>query len=399
MQPSKKLLLPLTGFRFFLAIWVVIFHQSASDGSIGHLVDALPHPLPVFFLTGYLAVAFFFALSGFVLAYNYPLDHAWSRVQVARFAIARFSRIYPAYLVGQLLIARFILGYLFEDFSPIALGKQLFVTSLNLTLLQTWLPKFALSWNFPGWSLSNEAFFYACFPFIGVVLWKRTSPRSRITASLLIFAASLIPLLLATSMRISGYAGTPLAALSLQDRHWVNFLTYFPLLNLPEFCVGILLGRAYSNMSKSKSQYLDKGHWIYLPALLMELVVIAYFQSPALLLEVLLLPLHALVILGFALGGGILTRALSLPVMVFLGNASYAMYIIHIPVSLWMKSLSNQIYGSDPKGLMAFSLYIAVVIALSAIIFKWIEEPANRYLKKVLNSRVDALFGPQPRTS
>src|SRR5262249_9958006 len=100
---------------------------------------------------GHLAVGLFFVLSGFVLAYNY----AGREVSARKFWLARFARIYPAYLLGFLLIAPAVV-FRYQD-NP---GK---LTASGLaagTLLQAWIPRLELAWNGPGWSLSNEAFFY-----------------------------------------------------------------------------------------------------------------------------------------------------------------------------------------------------------------------------------------------
>jgi peptidoglycan/LPS O-acetylase OafA/YrhL len=74
----------LTSIRFFAAIYVVLFHCG-----IPHLIS-MPVPMANFFDSGYTGVTLFFALSGFILAYNYP------RVSSRHdFWISRFARIYP----------------------------------------------------------------------------------------------------------------------------------------------------------------------------------------------------------------------------------------------------------------------------------------------------------------
>jgi peptidoglycan/LPS O-acetylase OafA/YrhL len=58
--------------RFFLAFWVVLFHGYSPTGFLSAVT--FPNPLSRLFNTGYMAVGMFFVLSGFVLAYNYPLE-------------------------------------------------------------------------------------------------------------------------------------------------------------------------------------------------------------------------------------------------------------------------------------------------------------------------------------
>jgi hypothetical protein len=70
---SKPQILPLTGMRIVLAMWVVVFHQIPSDCLLGQYMGSLPRPLFSSAATGYVAVGVFFVLSGFILALNYPL--------------------------------------------------------------------------------------------------------------------------------------------------------------------------------------------------------------------------------------------------------------------------------------------------------------------------------------
>src|SRR5437660_267223 len=104
MKTSKPQLPSLTGIRFFLAIWVVIYHQIGPKTglAISWLPNA-PDAICALLRVGYVAVTVFFVLSGFVLAYNYDLSEPWSRRASVKFGIARFARIYPAYCAGLLL--------------------------------------------------------------------------------------------------------------------------------------------------------------------------------------------------------------------------------------------------------------------------------------------------------
>ena len=172
-------------------------------------MSLFPRPLPSLFNSGYLAVGLFFVLSGFVLAYNYPLGESWSSGYRQRFAVARFARIYPAYCIGLLLSAPWVALSLAGNISVIRMCKALITAGLTWTLLQAWIPQTAMAWNGPGWSLSVESAFYCCFPFLGPVLWRLSRPRSLLCAGLVVWAAALIAPLVAAMVPLIGIGGVP----------------------------------------------------------------------------------------------------------------------------------------------------------------------------------------------
>jgi peptidoglycan/LPS O-acetylase OafA/YrhL len=189
VEVSKPQILPLTGMRIVLAMWVVVFHQIPSDSLLGQYMGHLPRPLFSLAATGYVAVGVFFVLSGFILALNYPVPDRWGRSQNIRFGIARLARVYPVYLLGILLVIP--VKHLIHH--PVTEGIR---GLLQISLLQSWWPEAALTWNKPGWSLSNEAFFYLSFPAAGVLLWRISRLRTLLlTIGLLWLSAMTVPAL------------------------------------------------------------------------------------------------------------------------------------------------------------------------------------------------------------
>ena len=73
------------------------------------------------------------------------------------------------------------------------------------------------------------------------------------------------------------------------------------------------------------------------------------------------------------LGGGWVAGVLSTKVLMYLGKCSYAMYILHVPVMWWYQRKSHS---------FSAVLYVAIVIALSAVVYGFFEEPANRLLRR-----------------
>jgi len=142
---------PLTGLRFFAAM-VVVLHHYPVPGVSGTLQ---------MLQSGYFGVTLFFVLSGFVLAITY-LD-TFNRAPIGAldtFAAARFARIYPVYLL--------ILLYVW-----LRAGASGPIVS-DALLVQAWSEDatHAFALNGPGWSLSVEAFLYACFPLLIVLLQR-----------------------------------------------------------------------------------------------------------------------------------------------------------------------------------------------------------------------------------
>ena len=89
----------LTGLRTFAAINIVFFHFSNPlwFGPLAPVVNA-----------GYASVSFFILLSGYVLAYNYAPRARAGQLDTLRFYKARFTRLYPVYLLSLILAWRTI---------------------------------------------------------------------------------------------------------------------------------------------------------------------------------------------------------------------------------------------------------------------------------------------------
>ncbi len=382
---------PLTGMRFFLAMWVIVYHQKTGSDKQWFLELDLPQPLDSLLQTGYAAVSIFFVLSGFVLAYNYDLSAVWPRRDRWRFLIARFSRIYPAYFLGLLCMAPLIAFRLTKQFSSERAWTEITTGLLHITLLQSWLPQAALTWNEPGWSLSNEAFFYLCFPFVGVLLWRASSPRAFIAWMAGLWVLSLVAPLWAVWLPVADFGDMPATGSTLSTLPWANMVRYNPLSRLPEFCAGILTGRIFFWLQDTRTRLDGRGYWLYLPGIAVTLLVTCQAHRLAFppVHNGLLLPVYACIILGFALSGGPLARWLSSGGIVFLGNASYSMYILHVPIYGWMSICWRRILLLETTGPLWHAAYISTVVLISSLVYKAVEEPLHYSLKRKLNQVLD----------
>jgi peptidoglycan/LPS O-acetylase OafA/YrhL len=168
---------------------------------------------------------------------------------------------------------------------------------------------------------------------------------------------------------------------------WTNIIRYNPLVRLAKFGMGILAGRVFSRMQVAGSVMDGRGHWIYLPALILSIVLLtqAHHIPYPLMHNGLLLPLYAAIVLGLAFSGGAVARFLSLPAIVFLGNASYSMYILHVPIASWLEVIGRRIFSVVIDGPVWAFVYTLIVIAISSLVYKLFEEPVHYRLKHWLN--------------
>jgi peptidoglycan/LPS O-acetylase OafA/YrhL len=357
----------LTSLRFFAALHVFIFHLYAIKiGTFTGLAGRVQ-------LIGYVGVALFFVLSGFILVYA----HAEREMRPGIFYRERVARIYPAYLFSLLLSAPgFVFLCLFwkgPEVPLFAWSKAHFPLSMSMvaTLTQSWVPNGALAWNPPAWSLSVEAFFYLLFPFLmpWIMRW-----RSRNLALLIpsCWVLSLTVSCLYVWLKPDGVAHTTDESLNL---FWLNGLKFNPLMRLPEFMIGMACGVLYVRGAFNR-------RW----AMPMVIAGLTGFAAVAIgsphipypmLHDALLAPAFAALIIGLALRPR-WTAFMEFGPLVLLGNASYSLYLLHsfFLGMFFMPKGEPKPYG--PIG-MAIGMLIPFLVAILA--YRYIEEPLRRKLR------------------
>ena len=122
----------LDGLRGVAAVMVVAFHLLEAHSGGNHLEQIINH--------GYLAVDFFFMLSGFVIGYAY--DDRWSRMSIGTFFKRRIIRLHPMVIVGS------IVGAVFFYFQESSCFPAIQDTSVGTMLLVMLLGVYAASASF-----------------------------------------------------------------------------------------------------------------------------------------------------------------------------------------------------------------------------------------------------------
>jgi peptidoglycan/LPS O-acetylase OafA/YrhL len=377
VQPTRRAPLPeVTGMRFFLALWVVLLHMAAINPAFRGLMGRSPGWVANVMETGASAVGIFFLLSGFVLAYTYDLERSWRGGLRARFWMARLARVYPVFVFSLLLaLPSLVAGLRKSGFDEGSVAGGMGAT---LLLMQAWIPKWALLWSGPTWSLSAEAFFYLCFPVVGVAVWrvKRMEMQVLLIAGLwvgicvvsYVIALEMVPPLLTNGLRT--------------ETVWEKVVLFNPLLRLPEFVAGILVCRVYLQLQERRTGWVraGRGAVLYLPGMALWVLVAAQQRHipPAVLHNGLLLPASAAVILGLGLGGGTVWRWLCRPEIVMLGQASYGMYLLHMPLYSYFAAGSKRLGGGAGVEWLLLLGYLATLLVLSWVTFVRLEEPSRR---------------------
>lgn len=227
-------------------------------------------------------------------------------------------------------------------------------------LQQAWWPPVATAWNGPAWSLSVEFFFYALFPLLASSTARLSRNYFILLAYALVIAVAIFRYLISSP---SNAFGPPS----------VNFALFFPLFHLPQFLFGMALGRLYL-FGPRVSRKLH-GAMLCIGAIGLMLVLGGRSMLPAWTqTDALLVLLFGLVIFGGAKADGTL-KVLAFPPLVLLGEASYAMYLLHHPLERWWDDLTRR-FAFPP--LTSFVIYFAIVIGASIVTYLYVEKPLRR---------------------
>ncbi len=357
LATSRPPLRVLTTLRYFAAAAVVAYHWNWHGLLNLKFVAGITSAGPE-------AVLFFFVLSGFILNYVYYSSESENSLTVSNreFWKARFARVAPVYYVG-LVLSLPIFSY--SVFAAHIVTRQDFALGLVTTplFLQAWWPTVGGLWDPPAWTLSVEAFFYACFPFI-LVAARRVRPAHFLIATyaLVILLTALGP----TALRFVGF----------HDH------IYLPILHLPSFLFGVALSSVYLNSSNVYSKVPVVVFWISAVCLfsifaVRPIVPVWLFFDP-----ILVLLFGTLIFCGSQAGNNL--AVLTHPKLCLLGEASYAMYILHMPVLQYWIRIATHLFPhtlrSNFEILISFCAFLAFVTTISIFSYNYLEKPLRRKL-------------------
>jgi peptidoglycan/LPS O-acetylase OafA/YrhL len=310
-------------------------------------------------------MAFFYALSGFLIVRIYYQQAQLRREWLTKYFINRFARIYPVYFL--LLSMEVCLRH---DFRPAVL-----IT--NYTLTHAFFHGAPLLIQ-PSWSLTVEETFYFLAP-IFMLLARRYNFLVPLALGWLLFAGALL-----VSTLGFRFLGTPLFMFS------TTFFGHFV-----EFFAGFYLALHVMRLERL-GPLRTGGSWrtwlgSALVIVLSAVMVMVYEQPPLnhyaiVLVNNFLIPAPiALLYLGLLREDTRLSRLLSTNLAGVLGRASYSFYLIQGLAVAHLDSVSSM-----PNGYGRIGVVIAVFVALwiaALLLFAWYEEPLNLSIRSRFHSQ------------
>lgn len=356
----------LDGLRGVAALTVVCFHLFEAYAT-SHLDQRINH--------GYLAVDFFFILSGFVVGYAY--DDRWTKMTVREFLTRRLVRLQPMAVIGALIgaVMFYTQGCPVWDVSAVPVAMLLVATLMNAFMIPA-TPGAEIRGvgemyplNGPAWSLF--------FEYIGNVLYALFIRRLSTRALAVLVAAAGCGLAV---FSVWGPLGDICVGFSLTGENIVGG----SLRLLFAFPAGLLLSRVFRPVR------VRRAFWIG------TLAVVALASVPRIggsehlwmngvydaLCAVVLFPL--IVWIG---ASGKTTDRVTSRICKFLGDISYPLYMVHYPFIYlyyaWVKN-ENLTFGQSLPGAAAL---VAGSVALAWLCLRFYDEPVRRFLSKRLLRR------------
>lgn len=354
----------LDGLRGVAALTVVAFHICEAHAFGNRFEQIINH--------GYLAVDFFFLLSGFVIGYAY--DDRWGKMTTGDFFKRRLVRLQPMVIMGMIVGAAFFYFQASDTVFPlignIPVWKTLLIMLIGCTLLPVppsldirgWQEMHPL--DGPAWSL-----FYEYIANILYGLFVRKFSKTALAILVAISGGVLIHYL------VTGPNGDVIGGWALDSTQMrVGFTrVMFP------FFGGLLLQRI------GKMQGVKNGFWWCSIVLIIALALPRFGDKDHLWMNglyesaviILLFPLIVNVGAGSEITGKFATKLCK-----FFGDISYPIYITHYPIiytyTAWVIDGKVPLSKAWPLSLLVF--FSAIILAYACL--KLYDEPVRAWLKK-----------------
>lgn len=365
--------------RGLAALTVVVWHwQHFLLGGVGAEVfrqgdQPFYSQLTLFYHWGWLAVDFFFSLSGFVFFWLYGQSVGEHWVDGVSFSVARFSRLYPLHLAtfGAVMAGQALYRAQNGTFFIYSFNDG-YHALLNVFMASGWGLEKGPSYNGPIWSVSIEVLLYLMF----FLLCRWRSGRPIMLGVLVVSGLCLLHVLPALGRgMVSFFAGGLAYAAYTSLRRTTSTYRWVP-------CIAVLIWMAvlFDFCTGQLSSGLESVAERFLPRHM--LATLDLFEKMK--LQGIVIVLFPLTIVSLALvetWRGTLGRRVA-----FIGHLSYSSYLLHFPLQLAFVLAAGTLGVSRDFFYTreSFLLFVAVLIPLCFASYRWLELPAQRVLRRTL---------------
>jgi peptidoglycan/LPS O-acetylase OafA/YrhL len=360
----------LDGLRGVAAVLVVAFHMCEANG---------PDKFTQYINHGYLAVDFFYVLSGFVIGYAY--DDRWTKISITEFYKRRIIRLQPMVIMGMIVGAicfYFQKSDMFPLIAQTPVWKMLLIMLIGFTLIPV-----PISWDIRGWQEMHPldgpgwSLFFEYIANILYAIGVRKFSKTALSILVLIAAAFLIHYTV-TSPNGDVIGGWAIDPLQLK----IGFIRL-----MYPFFAGLLLSRV-AKITHVKNAFL----WC-------TLLIAVVLSVPRLggttevwkngLYEALVI-IIAFPLIVYIGASGDIKSAGGKRICKFLGDISYPIYITHYPLNyIYTSWILNNKAAHTTIGWAWAGAELTSAIILAYIYLKLYDEPVRKWLtKKWLNKAV-----------
>lgn len=356
---TRSFLPAVEGMRACAAMGVVLTHVAFQTGTSNGVIGRLLHRFD-------LAVAVFFALSGFLLWRGHAaaargLRH---RPPTGHYLRSRLVRILPGYLVAVLVILTLL---------PEASHASLTVWLANLTLTQVYVPLTLTAGLTQMWSLSVEVSFYLALPILAYLAY-RLPVRAR------------VPVIAAVAVISFGWGLLP-----IHTPQFVNFLNWPPAY-ASWFAAGMLLAEWTVSPIGWPHKLARNRVAITVIALTAYLISASPLAGPEDLVPATLAQFVVRTSMGAVVAAALLAPfvldrpdtphpIMGSPVMVTLGRWSYGLFIWHLAALVMVFPMVGK-FMFNGNLIVVFILTTVLGFAMAAVSYALIESPCRNALRR-----------------
>ena len=335
----------LTGYRAIAAWMIFVLHFFPFNNPLA------PEYLKAFIREWHIGVDMFFVLSGFLITFRY-FDQ--NPINFKKYMVNRLARIYPMYFLVTLGV--FVAFYLQNDYWNF---EKTIEAILSFTMTKAFFQKYFFTAGISqGWTLTLEELFYLTAPLYFILINKKK--YWLLVLPVLIFVFGLF-----------------LKDISQIDQNSWGFMQKNISYYIFEFFIGIGLAILVKNRSDLRLKYTRATYFGLFFIALYLLVLPTNFSQSDVMQAVMAIALSGLgiapLLWGLIFEDTAVKRILSAKTMVLLGKSSYIFYLIHkgfIPMLMYDYIAENVL------------LIFVLLNILSIIMFKYLEEPLNLWIRK-----------------